>query len=128
MTACASGPPRPVEIESTDICERCKMALSEKQYAAELVERDGGVHKFDDIGCMIRFSVERGLKDKAAAWFVKDYESRGWLEARGAHFVKAEKIRSPMSGGLIALKERGKAGEYAGKSGGRVLTFDDLWK
>jgi copper chaperone NosL len=51
----------PVDIDPGDMCQSCKMAISQKKYAAEFVDKDGGVFKFDDIGCMFRFAKQRAL-------------------------------------------------------------------
>lgn len=110
------------------MCARCKMAISEKRYAAEVIDRDGNALKFDDIGCMTSYVADRVLRDTAAALFVMDYESRQWLEAAAAHYVKSEEIRSPMASGWIALRERSKAEEFAVRFHGRTMSFDDLWK
>ncbi len=128
MAACQSRKPRPVEIEASDMCSFCRMAISEKQYAAEFVDREGNLFKFDDIGCMLRFVRERNLKSEAAAHFVVDYERRDWLEGEKAYYLKSEAIHSPMGGGLVAFRERAKAEEYAAKLSGKVLKFDDVSK
>ena len=104
------------------------MAISEKRYAAELIDRDGSVSKFDDISCMIRFSKERRLRESTAGWFVIDYRSQEWIDAGQAHFVKSDQIPSPMRGGLLGVKERSKAEELSAEFAGRIQTFDDLWK
>ncbi len=124
--ACGTRPPRPVDIEAADVCAFCKMAISEKRFAAEVIDRDGTVFKLDDIGCMIRFIRERGLKDKVAAIFVSDYDDKSWLEAERASYVKSAEIQSPMASGLIALRNQSRAAEYCARYNGRLLTFDEL--
>lgn len=104
------------------------MAISEKRYAAEFVDREGTVLKFDDIGCMLGFVGEQRGKEKGAAYFVTDYAGQGWIEAERAHYVKSEEIRSPMASGLAAFRDKAKAQETAGKFHGRMLTFGELWK
>jgi len=102
------------------------MAISQKKYAAELVDHDGTAFKFDDIGCMFRFVKQRALKDKVEAWFVTDYRSQRWLPAENATYVKAAALPSPMGSGLIALANRADAEEYSQRYQGRILTFEDL--
>jgi copper chaperone NosL len=69
------------------------MAISQKKYAAELVDHDGTAFKFDDIGCMFRFVKQRALKDKVEAWFVTDYRSQRWLPAENA--TRRQRCRVP---------------------------------
>lgn len=125
-TACARETPKPVDIDPGDMCQSCKMAISQKKYAAEFVDKDGAVFKFDDIGCMSRFVRQRGLKDKVEAWFVVDYRTQHWLQAGNAMYVRSASIPSPMGSGLIALESRADAEEYSRKYHGQILAFDEL--
>jgi copper chaperone NosL len=127
LAGCRTGPPEPVEIEASDMCALCRMAISEKQYAAEIIDPDETPAKFDDIACMIRYAKEHGRR-RTAAIFAVDYPSRRWIGAASAHYVQSEKIPSPMRGGLIALKDEAEARNQAARFSGRVLAFDDLWK
>ena len=125
--SCANREPRPVEIESTDMCAQCKMAISEKRYAAELVDAEGNVTKFDNLDCMVRYASSRGLRDKSATWFVMDSEGREWLDARKVLLVRAASIPGPMGSGILAVKDAAAAGLLAKRFSGQVLYFDDLW-
>jgi copper chaperone NosL len=111
-----------VEIEASDVCARCKMAISEKRYAAELYEADGTLYKFDEIGCMLRSGK------KPAVTFVADCDNRTWLDGRQAFYIQADSIQTPMSGGIIAAGERSRAEHHAAHFQGRILTFEELWK
>ncbi len=105
------------------------MAISQKQYAAELAD-DERVLKFDDIGCMREFARGRGLTGNLAGTkiFVTDYDRRGWLEGDTAQFIESAEIPSPMGSGLIALSDRQKAENYAARFHGRILSFKEMWK
>jgi copper chaperone NosL len=100
------------------------MAVSEMRYAAEIVDRDENVYKFDDIGCMIRFLREH--KMEGAAVFVRDYDGSGWMSAPKAQYVRSGAIPSPMGGHMIALKQRAAAEEYAKRFQGTVLDWRGL--
>lgn len=104
------------------------MAISEKRYAAELLEPDGAAVKFDNIDCMIRYASARGLKDRAAAWYVMDSEGREWLDARRALLVRSASLPGPMGGGTLAVKDPAKAQQLAQRFSGTVVHFDALWK
>ena len=124
---CGSRSPQPVEIEAADMCAQCKMAISEKRYAAEMADLDGNVIKFDNIDCMIRYASGHGQKNKAAAWFVMDSDGREWLDARQVLLVKSPSIPGPMASGVLAVKDRTAADGLAKRFSGQVLRFDDLW-
>jgi len=103
------------------------MAISQKKYAAEFIDKDGAVIKFDDIGCMIRFIKEHEMKVNVEAYFVVDYSTHSWLDARGATYVRSSALPSPMGSGLAAFKDRPEAEALAAKYHGRLLRLDDLW-
>ncbi len=124
---CGNQLPRPAEIEENDMCAQCKMAISQKQYAAEMVDRDGNVYKFDNLDCMVRYVSGHGLKEKAAAWFVMDSDGKQWLDPRQAFLVKSASIPGPMGSGILAVKDQATAGDLAQRFAGQVLHFEDLW-
>ena len=125
---CGNRSPQPVEIEAADMCAQCKMAISQKRYAAEMADIDGNVMKFDNIDCMIRYVSGNDLKDKAAAWFVMDSNGEKWLDARQAFLVKSASIPGPMGSGILAGKDGAMADELAKRFSGQVLHFDNLWE
>lgn len=127
LVGCHSGPPRPVDIDASDMCSRCRMAISQKRYAAELFDRDGNIFKFDDIGCLLHYAAQRHLELKDHTVFVIDYGTGRWLTAAQAVYVRSEAIPSPMSGGLAAFADRSRADEFASSVQGRVLVFEELW-
>ena len=96
-TGCSNRSPQPVEIETADVCAQCKMAISEKRYAAEMADVEGNVIKFDNVDCMVRYVSGHDLKDKAAAWFV--VESTGEKMARCAQgFLREIRFHSRSHG------------------------------
>lgn len=127
MASCGSRLPLPVEIEAADMCAQCKMAISEKRYAAETIDGDGNAIKFDNLDCMLRYASRHDLKDKQTAWFVMDSEGKKWLDARQAFLVKSASIPGPMGSGILAGRDRATADELAKRFSGRILRFDDLW-
>lgn len=107
---------QPAEIYyGEDTCVRCKMIISESEFAAQYILSDNGVEKFDDIGCMIHYMNERGKVDKEIAKkYVVDYKTKNWIEADKAYYVKSEDIKTPMGHGIIAFKKEGDARELKG--------------
>jgi copper chaperone NosL len=104
------------------------MAISQASYAGQFIDREGNVFKFDDIGCMIRFARENNRSEQVTKFFVMDYDTKKWLEANGATYVKSDGTASPMASGLTAFQDISRATGHAAKSKGRVLHFEDLWK
>ena len=119
---CASKGAHPVEVSDSDICSYCKMAISEKQYAAEFFDSEGEVYKFDEIGCMRNFVARAQIRPTAV--FVKDFESRTWLDGKQAVYVRSEKFNTPMNGQITAFKDNRAAQAAAAKFDGTLVP---LW-
>jgi copper chaperone NosL len=127
LVACAASEVRPVELLPEDVCAACKMALSERQFAAEYVTRDGDARKYDDLGCLLD-DVKEKQPQNVAAYFVMDFNTKQWVNAHDAHFVRSAEIKSPMGGGVIAFKEQARAAEAAAQFKGAQVRFGDLLK
>lgn len=111
-----------------DICERCKMIISEKDYSAQYILPSGKAMKFDDIGCMIHhiFKDSDG-KDEILAIYVFDYNTKQWIDGEKAHYVWSNEIRTPMGHGIVALGDSKSAESLANSKGGKMLEdFNEL--
>ena len=123
---CRSAELRPIEIMAEDMCSFCRMAISEKRFASELLIQDGEVFKFDDIGCMLRFRKSHGHPELVVATFVMDYETRKWLKAEEAYFVKSKEFKTPMGGNVVAFKAGADAAAAADRTQGVSLRYAAL--
>lgn len=71
-----------------DMCERCKMVLSDRKFSAQAINPDNGrKYVFDDIGCVILWFKENKIawKDNAVIW-VNDAKTGEWIDARKAFY------------------------------------------
>ena len=127
LAGCGKPKFEPVEISAEDMCAFCKMALSERQYAAEFLNQDGDAFKFDDIGCLVSQLKTRQSRREIATFFVVEYDARQWVNAEQAYFVRSEEFKTPMSGRVVAFKDRPKAEEAAAKYHGSLLGFDEVF-
>lgn len=128
FVACSPGPPIPVDIAPEDMCQRCKMVISEKRLAAEFIDQDGLAFKFDDISCMVHVLKNRSDRRPIAAVFVTDFDSGAWIRADEASFIRSDRLKTPMGGGAAAFKDHSKAETAAAGYQGRVMRFDELEK
>lgn len=109
-----------------DSCARCRMLISDIQYAAAWRETDGSESYFDDIGCMALLDEERHPSGETKYW-VHDYESGDWIDAMSAAYVVSPDIRSPMSYGVVANTNVADSRILATKlSSADVLTWGGL--
>ena len=127
-TSCQKAGIEPVAIAAEDMCSFCRMAISEKQYASELITRDADALKFDDIGCMVNYREQNKQKIEIAASFVTDFYSRTWIRGENAYYVKSGRIKTPMSGDVIAFKSDSKARQFAANVEGSLTSFEDVMK
>lgn len=105
-----------------DICEGCKMIISERDFSAQYILSGGKVKKFDDIGCMIHYiAEEEPERDKVFAIYVRDYNSKQWINSNDAHYVWSKNIKTPMGHGVVALKNKESAKDLALKIDGKTI-------
>ena len=118
-------PDTPPEIRyGEDICDQCRMIISEPRYAAAYVTRQSLTRRFDDIGDLLLYHA-RHREDVLAFW-VHDYETEEWLKAPQAFYVMSPELHTPMAHGIVALRERARAAVLAAEMHGRVFTFVEL--
>lgn len=113
-----------------DVCERCKMIISEEQFSSQYVLKDGEVRKFDDLGCMLHYIShgEPGEKEKSEItnYYVKDYSSGDWIDGGSAYYVSSEDIKTPMGYGVVAFKNQNSIRELPNQNNAKVLGgFDE---
>ena len=128
LTSCQQRAVEPVAIEANDMCSFCRMSISEKRYAAELIDSDGQPFKFDDIGCMANFIKQKKNNTSIEATFVMDFDRREWLEAEKASYVRSSEFKTPMNGGIVAFRDQSSAQAAVAKYRGAMLAFAEVTK
>ena len=129
LLGCNSRAKGPVPIAPDDACASCRMLISQRRFAAEMLDSDGTIYKFDDIACMMRFAQANGKNSPSVRFYVTDYAGgRDWLDARQAYFVRLRRSSSsPMASGLAAF-HGGKDAALSGGAGAEPrVSFNDLW-
>jgi len=96
---------RPHEVHyGEDSCERCRMIISDKRFAAQYITAEGEARKFDDIGCMTGDLKEAGKRGESPlAVYVADYGTGEWIEAGKAYFLQNGELKSPMGYNIAAF-------------------------
>lgn len=128
LGACGAVPAsaKPPDIRyGQDVCDQCRMIISEENTAAAYWTSNGEARRFDDIGGM--FLYQREHDEAVAAYWVHDSISGDWLKAEAATFVLNAGLQTPMGFGLVAFADAAKADALAfGEEGARVLSFAEL--
>lgn len=114
----ADGPPH-IEVDRTP-CAHCGMLISEPVFAAAYRAPGAEARVFDDIGCLLA-SVSRETAPAGVRFWFHDAASLEWIDGTDAAFVKSERLRTPMGGGLLAYRGRPAAERGAGRHDGRVV-------
>ena len=127
LASCQRSMIEPIALAPEDMCAYCKMAISEKRYAGELIDSEWQPFKFDDIGCMVNFIESTKNTTKIVAYFVMDFDERQWIKATDASYVRSSEFNTPMNGGIIAFKDQAKAKEAADRYHGKLIRFEDLF-
>ena len=113
-----------------EVCERCKMIISDKRFAAQYITSSGESKKFDDIGCMIGGLKEAGERGESPlAVYIADFGTGEWLDAGKALYLENSELKSPMGYNIAAFGsiEEMSASPFA-KDGKAPGGFNDLMK
>jgi len=89
-----------------DMCERCKMAISERKFAVEAIDlKSGKAYKFDDIGCMVLWLDEQKIPlDKNIKVWITDAKTGEWIDAKKA--IYTDDSITPMAYGFAAYRAK----------------------
>lgn len=119
---------KPVDIHyGQDICERCKMIISEERFSSQMIFENGEVYNFDDIGGMISYVSENKINPEKQKMYVKDFITTKWIDSEKAVFISVEKINTPMGFGLIAVSDKDSADKIISEHGGKYVgNFDNV--
>ena len=106
LAGCSETSTGPVEVKwDRDVCERCRMMLSDRYHAAQIRGGEKSkVYKFDDIGGAILWIQDKEWKDnESTEIWVNDHRTGNWIDARKAWYVTGQS--TPMEFGLGAQRE-----------------------
>jgi hypothetical protein len=89
-----------------DICQRCKMIMSEKKFAVQVVNaKTNKSYMFDDLGCAVLWFIEDEITwFNEANIFIADAMTGKWLNAREAIYIGD--TLTPMGYGLSAYSKK----------------------
>jgi copper chaperone NosL len=124
--ACRLSDFQPVEIGAEDMCAYCRMAISEKRYAAQFLDDEGQASKFDDVACMMKYLRAKKDQGRIARYYVVDFDSHQWIAASLAFFIQSPRLKTPMNGSIIAFEHKSRAEQAAAEFEGKLVNFGEL--
>jgi copper chaperone NosL len=103
LAACSSRPPPPAELDTrNDACAHCRMMVSNRRFAAQLVGPTEEPMFFDDIGCLRAHLGEADALPRGAVAYVADHRTGEWVRAAAAVYTRDLKLETPMASHVIA--------------------------
>lgn len=87
-----------------EICERCKMIISVREFAAQTINPHNGKRWYwDDIGCAILWFDEEDIEwEDEAITYIIDVKTHEWIDAKKAYYTHG--AITPMDFGFSAHK------------------------
>ena len=127
LMSCGNNEPKPIKINS-DLCDYCKMTISNGKFAAETITSKGRYYKFDDLTCMVRYVAENNSVEYSA-YYVGDYlQENSLIAVTSASFIKGGTIQSPMRGNIAAFSSAAEAQTHAQSLGAAPVSWEELKK
>ena len=127
LGACSSASAEPFEIKWGETeCEVCKMKIMDKQFAAEAIMENEKGYAFDDIGCLMRDWSPEQKEEDIAAMYVKDFNTKNWVELDEAMFVYDKESKTPMAYNILSFAKEADAEAYIEENGGDMMDFEQL--
>ncbi len=127
ISSCGNSSPISIDYNK-DVCESCKMSISESHFASELITSKGRVYKFDDLACMLLFQKEHSDLTFKASYAADFLQNNNLIDVNTAFFVKHESYKSPMGGNIAAFSSEQEAEKQAQTLQTAILTWSDLSK
>ncbi|MGE5232506.1 MAG: nitrous oxide reductase accessory protein NosL [Acidobacteriota bacterium] len=126
--ACRSGPPQPAELDTRhDACASCRMAVSDRRFAAQIVAPNELPLFFDDIGCLRDYLAEHPQLRPGSIAFVADHRTGEWVAAARAAYSRVVSLETPMGSHLIAHASPESRAEDPVTVTGQPLTAADVF-
>jgi copper chaperone NosL len=125
--ACASGPPPPAPLDTgNDACRFCRMAVSNRRFAAQLAAPSEEAMFFDDIGCLRDFLKQQESLPSGTIAYVADHRTGEWVAAAQALYTKSPGVATPMASGLIAHRDVASRDQDQAARGGTPVPAADI--
>jgi copper chaperone NosL len=128
LGSCAGGAPAPVEIDQrNDACSWCRMAISDRRFAAQIGAPAEEPELFDDIGCLRdRLRGGGSLRPGAVAW-VADHRTQAWVAALQAVYAEVPGLATPMASGLAAWSDEASRRADPDAAGSSPISVSEIF-
>jgi copper chaperone NosL len=122
-----SPEPQPIDY-GNDVCEFCKMNITDNKYAAELVTHKNKIYKFDSIECLFQFKKGFIKNEEIHSEWVNDFSQPGKLiDLTKAYFLKSNVYRSPMGMNVLAVESEEILNDLKSKDDGIEMSYSEVF-
>jgi copper chaperone NosL len=126
LVACSAPGPAPLDTKS-ESCSWCRMAISDRRFAAQLVVSGDDPRFFDDIGCLASYVRSKHDLPGGARAYVADHLTHAWLEAGAAVYTRMPALETPMGSHLLAHADAALRARDADAKDGQLLSAADVF-
>jgi copper chaperone NosL len=126
--ACARGPLPAAPLDPQhDACAWCRMAVSDRHFAAQVVAPAEEPRFFDDVGCLRAWLAGAPELPRGAIAYVADHRSTAWVRAGAATFSHCPGLETPMNSHLVAHADAASLEADGDASGCTVATAAEVF-
>ncbi len=121
VAACGGAGPRAVAA-GEDVCDYCRMTVSDPRFAAQVITATGRVHMFDSVDCLAGYvrSAEAGAV--RSVWVTDASRPGTFVKAEEAGYLVDAALRGPM-GRAVAFATADAARAAQARFGGTVADW-----
>ncbi|WP_127126205.1 nitrous oxide reductase accessory protein NosL [Pseudoflavitalea rhizosphaerae] len=128
LSSCSGGP-HPIKF-NVDVCDHCKMTITDPKFGGELLTKKGKIYRFDDAKCLSGF-LHAGTvkKDDVKNIYLLDYANQGQLlDASSSVLLKSQELKSPMGGDLAAFASKEAAEQFQKQFNATLTSWNEIEK
>ncbi len=112
-----------------DVCQFCKMGITDTRFGGEIITKKGKIHKFDDLHCMISFlkaggEAEKNISHKVTINFEKP---NAFIDVASAAFLISPDLKSPMGSNAGGFVNKLATEKYAKNKQAETINWQQLY-
>lgn len=87
LSACSKHDPMPLK-DGEAVCPVCRMTVTARPFAAQIRDKAGTYHFFDDFGCAVHWIKTQQVPEHELTFWIIDYKGGYWIDARRAVYMQ----------------------------------------
>ncbi len=125
--ACGADVLKPATLDTRgEMCASCRMAVSSRSTASQIVAPGEEPRFFDDLGCLVKYLRQHDLPDGARV-FVADHRTSAWVADGTAIYTRVPQLDTPMGSHLIAHADAASRDADPAARGGQPIEGKDIF-